>query len=211
MCQCNRVHTFFSKLERMTALLFDLEGVVMQPRTTADTLRIQRALGAEDTEWLWAVYEELRPAYESGDVSDQRWWQQVAMRAGAHDPDVVEAMVADWESLVRPNHEVVERVRELCAADYICGVIADLPASAAEKMRAYHLWLEGMDAVIFSCDIGITQDDVRAFEVAVDAMGATPKDTIFFSANPKHLAAAERAGVQAREFHSMKEFNDLQL
>ncbi|WP_018296698.1 HAD family hydrolase [Corynebacterium lubricantis] len=195
----------------MTALLFDLDGVVMRPRTDSDRLRIERAAGATDPEAFWDVYKELRPAYEAGDVSDYRWWQQVGLRAGLDDPDIAEAIVADWESATVVNDEIVEILEKLREADYTCGIVANVTETIGDKLRSKYAWIDALDAVIFSCDIGITQPDPRAYEVAVDALGANLKDTIYFTANPDHLASAREAGLQARPFTSIKDVHDLQL
>ncbi|MHA2787743.1 HAD family hydrolase [Corynebacterium sp. S7] len=195
----------------MTALLFDLDGVVMRQRTESDRLRIERAAGTTDPEAFWDVYEELRPAYEAGDVSDYRWWQQVGLRAGLDDLDIAEAIVADWESATVANQELVDVLGKLREADYTCGIVANVTETIGDKLRSKYSWIDELDAVIFSCDIGITQPDPRAYEVAVDALGANMKDTIFFTATPDHLAAAREAGLQARPYTSIKDIHDLQL
>ena len=53
-----------------------------------------------------------------------------------------------------------------------------------------------IDAVAFSCDIALPATAPESFSVAVEAMGATMRETVYVSANPGHVAAAEAAGLQ---------------
>ncbi|WIM67838.1 HAD family phosphatase [Corynebacterium breve] len=195
----------------MTALLFDLYGVILKHRTEAGKRRLEQAAGVIDSELFWTTYNELRPAYLVGDVSDQRWWQQMALRANLNDPDIAEAIVADSETLMDVDQDMVDLVLKLIDEGYTCGILSNAPESVSTMLRERHEWLAQLDAVTFSCDIGVAKPDPRAFAVAVDAMGANIKDTIFFDDSPDNVAAAEKAGLQAHLFTSMKDVHDLQL
>lgn len=193
----------------MTALLFDLYGVLMEGRTAEGRRRVEVAAGVSDVDALWTAYHQLRPAYEVGAHSDQHWWEKVAAFAGEPELDVEAAITADWETLMNPLYETVDTVLKLHDAGYTCGVLGDLPVSIAERIRARQEWLDEFDAVIFSCDIGVRQPDTRVYTVAVDAMGATASDTIFFDDDPAHVAAAEAAGLQGRVFTSVADIAEL--
>lgn len=65
-------------------------------------------------------------------------------------------------------------------------------------MRRRHSgWLDEFDAVTFSCDIEVAKPDTQAFAVAVDALGASPRDTVFFDDREDYIAGAEAAGLRA--------------
>lgn len=179
----------------MTAVLFDLFGVLLKPRTDSGRRRVELAVGGDAR--IWPIYEELRPAYDSGDVSDERFWRQMRVRAGLDSFDISEAVAADWESSMEEDSEVVSLVTQFIDDRWCCGVLSNLPAGLAKRVRAEYAWLDRVDAVTMSCDIGVAKPDPRAFAVAVDAMGVHAKDTIFFDAEQANIAAAEEAGLQA--------------
>ena len=181
----------------MDALLFGLSGVLLEPRSDAGRARVERALGAMDAETFWAVYEDLRPAYDIGDVSDTRWWQQVAVRAGIPDPDIQEALAADIDTTVTPRRDMVDCLLELVDAGWTCGVIENVPAAVAQRIRATHPWLDVLDAVTFSCDIGVAKPDPAAYRVAVEAMGAKLTSTTYFDHRADCVEAAAHAGMRA--------------
>ncbi|AKK07584.1 HAD-IA family hydrolase [Corynebacterium testudinoris] len=179
----------------MTALLFDLFGVLLTERTDAGRRRVERAIGADES--MWPIYEELRPAYNVGDVSDERFWRQVQFRAGLDPIDIPEAVAADWESTSAEDPAMVALVRELIDARVRLGLLTNIPAGLAKQVRAKHGWIDSFDAVTMSCDIGVAKPDPRAFAVAAAALHAGPKELIYVDADPVNVAAANEAGWKA--------------
>lgn len=179
----------------MSALLFDLYGVLLKERTDAGRQRVEHAVGGDAG--IWPVYDDLRPAYDSGDVGDERFWRQLQVRAGLASFDIVEAVEADWESSMAEDPEMVAYVLSLIHAGYCCGILSNVPAGLAKRARAGHGWFDRFDAVTMSCDIGLVKPDPRAFAVALDAMGASAKETVFFDADPVNVRAAEEFGLRS--------------
>ncbi|WP_165164777.1 HAD family hydrolase [Corynebacterium qintianiae] len=181
----------------MDALLFGLSGVVLEPRTAAGRSRVERAAGALDTDRFWSVYRDLRPAYDIGDVSDVRWWRQVAIRAGLDDPDIQEAVAADAGTLSEARRDMVDCLLGLVDVGWACGVVDNAPAVVAAHLRAAHPWLGELDAVTFSCDIGVAKPDPTVYRVAVEAMGAKLTSTVYFDHREDWVEAARRLGMRA--------------
>ncbi|MCT2023906.1 HAD hydrolase-like protein [Corynebacterium sanguinis] len=181
----------------MDALLFGLSGVALELRTPAALARVEQAAGALDPERFWAVYRDLRPSYNVGDVSDVRWWQQVALRAGIDDIDVHEAVAADVDTLLEPRRAVVECLLELVDDGWTCGIVDNAPPVVASHLRSTHPWLGELDAVTFSCDIGVAKPDAAAYRVAVDAMGAKLTSTVYFDHREQWVEAAAELGMRA--------------
>ena len=179
----------------MSALLFDLYGVLLKERTDAGRRRVELAVGGDAG--IWPVYEDLRPAYDSGDVGDERFWRQLQVRAGLAPFDIVEAVEADWATLMAEDPDMVALVLSLIDAGVCCGILSNVPAGLAGRARKQHGWFQRFDAVTMSCDIGLIKPDPRAFAVALDAMGATAKETVFFDADPVNVKAAEEFGLRA--------------
>ncbi|WP_257159454.1 HAD-IA family hydrolase [Corynebacterium cystitidis] len=193
----------------MTALLFGLYGVLMEDRTAEGCRRMETAAGVTNIDRMWAAYHHLRPAYEVGTYSAHHWWEDVAVRARAPELDIEAAITADWETMMNPVYQTVDTALKLHDAGYTCGVLGNLPLCIAERLRDSQEWLAEFDAVIFSCDLGVRQPDPRAYAVAVDALGSTASDTIFFDGNPTHVAAAEAAGLRARLYTGPNDITEL--
>lgn len=184
-------------------VLFDMYGVLLKMPTAADQRRVEQAAGqgADVAEQLWPVYEELRPALDAGLVSDVAFWRQIGLRLRQPDLDVYEAISADYAPCVEAQPEVVEVARELVAAGHCVGVLSNIPATLAARVRSRHAeWLDTFDSLTFSCDIGVAKPDPRAYEVAVDAMGVAAQDTLFVDDRRAYLAGAEAAGLRTHLF-----------
>lgn len=182
----------------MKAVLFDLFGVLLKERDDAGRRRVELAVGGDAA--IWPIYEDLRPAYDSGDVGDERFWRQLQVRAGLEPFDITEAVAADWESTMQEDEEMVSFALSLIDDRVCTGILSNLPAGLAKRARAEHEWLERVDAVTMSCDIGLIKPDPRAYAVALDAMGASAKDTVYVDADPVNVAAAAELGMQAVHF-----------
>ncbi|NLP40435.1 MAG: HAD family phosphatase [Corynebacterium pollutisoli] len=182
----------------MKAVLFDLFGVLLKERDDAGRRRVELAVGGDAA--IWPIYEDLRPAYDSGDVGDERFWRQLQVRAGLEPFDITEAVAADWESTMQEDEEMVSFALSLIDDRVCTGILSNLPAGLAKRARAEHEWLERVDAVTMSCDIGLIKPDPRAYAVALDAMGVSAKDTVYVDADPVNVAAAAELGMQAVHF-----------
>ncbi|MCS5478173.1 HAD family phosphatase [Corynebacterium sp. YIM 101645] len=179
----------------MSALLFDLYGVLLKERTDAGRRRVELAVGGDAR--IWPVYDDLRPAYDSGNVGDERFWRQLQVRAGLAPFDIVEAVEADWETSMAEDPGMVAYALSLVDAHYCCGILSNVPAGLAKRARAEHGWFDRFEAVTMSCDIGLVKPDPRAFAVALDAMGVSAKETVFFDADPRNVRAAEEFGLRS--------------
>lgn len=187
----------------MTSLLFDLYGVLMRTQTEEAKQRIERAVLGDGS--FWPDYWALRPAYDAGLVSDQNYWQQLQLRAGLGDFDIYEAVAADEESWLQADTEVVDVVLSLIGSGWRVGVLSNIPAGLAERVRAKYSWLEEFTAVIFSSDIGLVKPGEKAFHVALDAMGAKAADTIFFDDRSDNVEAAAKLGMRGVLFRDVSQ------
>ncbi|WP_304324790.1 HAD family phosphatase [Corynebacterium frankenforstense] len=177
-------------------LLFDMYGVLM--RLPGPSFRRGVLVAAGGNEDIWPVYAELRPALDAAQVTEVNYWRQVALRAGVEDLDIQEAIAADYGDCLEADHEVVDNVLALRDKGYKVGILSNIPTGLAARVRRRHSgWLDEFDAVTFSCDIEVAKPDTQAFAVAVDALGASPRDTVFFDDREDYIAGAEAAGLRA--------------
>lgn len=182
----------------MTSLLFDLYGVLLRTQSEGAKRRIEQAVAGDSS--IWPHYWELRPAYDADLVSDISYWQQLRLRAGLDDFDISEAIVADQESWLESDPEMVEQVLSLIGTGWRVGILSNIPASLADRVRETFPWLEEFAAVTFSSDIGLVKPDEKAFHVALDAMKAKAADTVFFDDRTENVECATSMGMRGELF-----------
>ena len=181
----------------MSTYLFDFYGVLLRHRPPAPKEALLRFVGAEDPAAFWTAYNELRPAYDAGAVSDERWWRQMQVCLGLPDFDISEAVAQDFEPCTAPDLDVVGVAQELLGAGNAVGVLSNIPVGLGRMVRERNeSWLKEFTAVVLSGEIGVVKPDKRAFDVAVDALGANAKDTLFIDDTQGNVDAARAAGLR---------------
>lgn len=181
----------------MASLLFDLYGVLMRP---AGNSELEDYLRPENVEHFWSIYEEFRPAYDAGHLSDAQYWGRIRALTKLSSFDVSHATELDTERLLLADEEMVRAVLGFIAQGHSVGILANVPAVLGTRIRQTQPWLEECAAVTLSCDIGVAKPDPEAYLVAVDALGAQVKDTHFFDDRPDSVAGAQRLGLRAHLF-----------
>lgn len=180
----------------MTAMLFDLHGVLLRHPTEEDQRHLEQALEVSDTQGFRRTLQEMARALDAGELSENHWWHTVSAYADNSDIDAREAFEAACAGYLNPDPDAVAAALELIDAGHRCGVLANVSIGLAVRMRRDLPWLADFDAVAFSCDIALPATAPESFSVAAEAMGAPLREVVYVSANPGHVAAAESAGLQ---------------
>jgi len=189
-------------------VLFDLYGVFLTRGVEDSLLQITDVVNADAAQQFRQTYLELRPELEAGNISDERWWQQLAQRSGVHNGEISEIARA-LDSTFELNLQGLEMATTVIDAGYVTGIFANISPGMAQLARERFAWLEDFAAVIFSCDIGVCKPDPAAYEVAAESLGAPVKDTIYFGSNEVFVAAASNLGMQAFMYRSPQQVFDV--
>lgn len=187
----------------MSAYLFDFYGVLLRPLSAEYRQRLEETVGVRDDAArarFWRAYEDLRPPYDVGLVSDARWWQRVAVEAELGKFDVARAVTTDFAGCLDCDEEMVQLALSLVEEGHTVGVLSNLPTGLAMLVRAKHLWLEELAAVTLSCDIGVAKPEREAYAVAVDALGCAAREVLFIDDRPDFIAGARAAGLRTHLF-----------
>ena len=184
-----------------TRVLFDLYGVFLTHGVEDSLLHITDAVNAEVAQQFLTTYLEFRPELESGHISDERWWQQLALRSGVNNGELSEVARA-LESTLGVNAEGLRMVSAVMDAGYVTGLFANISPGLAQLARERFSWINDFAAVIFSCDIGVCKPQEEAFDVAVESLGATARDTVYFSPTQEYVEAARQMGIDGFVYRS---------
>lgn len=187
--------------------LFDLYGVVMKVQGPAQFGRVARAVGEPGkTDLLREVYKELRPALNAGRVTEVSYWSQIQLRVGLLDFDFGEAMAADYAGLTEVHEDVQAFITDLKARGHTVGILANIPPGMARKLRDVHgQWLDTLDTILFSCDIDAAKPELKAYQLAVDALGVPAEEITFIDDLLVNVEAAREAGMRAIHYTTLDE------
>ncbi|MFI5325081.1 MAG: HAD family hydrolase [Candidatus Rokuibacteriota bacterium] len=190
-------------MARPAGLILDYGNVLTHAQDQAWMDTAARRLGA-DVAAFRAAYWQHRPAYDA-DLTAAAYWGRVLIAsrpgAGARAAEdlawLVEADIASWSVY----HDEVWAL----AAGFrrTGGRTAFLSNSGPEIMaRVRARWpLETwFDAVIISCEVGLSKPDPRIYELCLDRLGLPAADTLFVDDRADNIEGAARVGLRTLQF-----------
>ncbi|HBC8575073.1 TPA: HAD family phosphatase [Corynebacterium striatum] len=186
----------------MAKLLFDMYGVLMRIASAEQQAELERLVNPADPARFWEAYQEFRPAYDAGIMSDSMYWNRISASVELGELDIAEAVELDNRYYMDSEPEMVALVQRLIGEGHTVGLLSNIPTTLADAVRSEHDWIEDCAAVVFSCDIGVAKPDAEAYKVAVDALAATAEKVHFFDDRQDFVDGAAAAGLQAHLFTS---------
>jgi len=162
-----------------------------------------RRLGADVTAFR-AAYWAHRHAYDA-DLSAAAYWSRVlaASRPGAGVLDagelvwLGEADIASW-SVYRD--EVWALAAEFRAAGGRTAFLSNSVPEVMARVRARWPLEARFDAVIISCEVGLSKPDPRIYRLGLDRLGLPAPETLFVDDRADNIAGAARIGLRTLQF-----------
>lgn len=188
-------------------LIFDLFGVLTTPMTRAEQHHLVVAAGPEaeaDPDAFWTAYWDLRPPYDSADVTPAQYWRGVAAAVGAvlDDAAVDRLRAADigaWRG-VAPVMEAL--LRRLVAEGRTIALLSNIPEELAVDFEARHPCFELFSVLGYSSRIGVAKPDPAAFHWVLERLGVEPGDALFIDDRAENVAGAIGVGLRGKLFVS---------
>jgi 2-haloacid dehalogenase len=165
------------------------------------------------------LYRKLYGADEAGmerlltDVCNHEWNAQldagrplaeaVAELAAAY-PDQAEMIVAygqRWDEMLGPAFEdTVAILREVRAAGYPTYALSNWSAETFEVTRARYPFLNEMDGILISGEVGVGKPDPAIFRKFLARFELVPETTVFIDDWDRNVATATSLGIVAIQF-----------
>lgn len=182
----------------MATLLFDLYGVLLKVQDDAALRRVEAATGGDSA--IWEAYWDLRYDLDAGLITDEQYWSMFSERTGLQF-DVEAARDADYAGWLESDPAMVAKVVALKEAGHTVGILSNIPKELSRRVQQVNgEWLDKLDAVTYSCDLGVAKPNPQAYAMACEALGADPRDVIFLDDNEINVKAARQLGMKARLF-----------
>ncbi len=186
------------------AVAFDLFGVLAANQPAPAKAALAAALEVEQPPF-WQQYWHWRPAYDVAALSDAEYWGNVAGSLGRTlDGDRLDRLCrlddASWSGENRP---VVEFARRLAATGIPLGLLSNIPARLAERLRTVHRWFELFSVAGFSCQLRIAKPDPRAFHWLTDQLAVRPDRILYIDDRAENVRAASAHGLRALHFSTV--------
>ena len=96
---------------------------------------------------------------------------------------------------IRRYHEVQDVVSAVRASGIRCYVASNQQAQRAAFMSTELGYASMFDGELYSCKLGAAKPSERYFELALEAVGADARSTLFIDDRPENVAGAQRVGL----------------
>lgn len=175
-------------------LLLDYGGVLCTPQPEAEREALVRAAGVEP-EHFWAAYWRDRGPYDRAELDPAAYWGGVLGRRPepVHVAELDRLDVASWS---HPQQATVDLVG---AAGTKLALLSNAPATLADAIERMD-WMQVVPRRFYSCRLGLTKPDPRAYAAVLDALGARPGDVTFVDDKPENVEGARESGLHALLF-----------
>jgi len=186
-------------MARPAGLILDYGNVLThaQDQTWMDVAA--RRLGT-DIAAFRAAYWQHRPAYDA-DLSAAAYWGRVlaAARPGAGAMDTVdlawliETDIASWSV---DRDEVWALAAEFRRTGGRTGFLSNSGPEVMARVRERWPLDARFDAVVISCEVGVSKPDPRIYQLCLDRLGLPAPETLFVDDRADNIEGAARVGLR---------------
>lgn len=189
------------------AILFDADGVVIRAREKYFSDRIAEEAGVPVVEILPFYKNEMRQAFVNKlDIKDAL----PPYLAKLHWRGSVEDFLVRWFGEESPRDEdVIAYIQELRKKGYKCFLATDREKYWAEYLKKTVGLEKDFDGFMFSYELGHEKNEPGFYTEATQKLGLKPEEIMFWEDDPKNVAVAKSAGIDARLYTNLGEMKKI--
>lgn len=188
-------------MARPAGLILDYGNVLSRPQDQTWMDGAARRLGG-DAAVFRAAYWQHRHAYDA-DLSAARYWQRVAdaIRPGALAPDELDWLIAtDVASWSVQHEEIWALAARFRTAGGRTAFLSNSGPEVMARLRADHPLETRFDAVVISCEVGLSKPDPRIFRLCLERLGLPASDVLFVDDRADNVEGAAAVGLRTLQF-----------
>ena len=193
------------KMKKISCLMLDMGGVLTREHRLekVDEIMARLELACPRERFLEAYFSE-RFDYDRGIADGLEYWGRVARALGrpfdaAAVPDLVRLDLESWFNMRPAMIDFLGGARRRVGRLVL---LSNIHADGARYLREGEgrAWAAHFHDLILSCEHRLLKPEIEIYELALDASGALPGDTLFIDDNPDNVAGALRAGMSSFRF-----------
>jgi len=186
-------------MTRPAGLILDYGNVLTRAQDQTWMDRAALRLGTA-TPAFQVAYWQHRHAYDSNLTAAEYWARVLAASrpgAGALDPAdlvwLIESDIASWSIY---HDEVWALAAEFRRSGGRTAFLSNSNPEVMARVRRDYPLDARFDAVVISCEIGLTKPDPRIYQLCLDRLGLAARDTLFVDDRADNIEGAARIGLR---------------
>jgi putative hydrolase of the HAD superfamily len=179
------------------ALIFDLGGVFLRPRSAEERQAIESQLDLPPGELGHRLFGgEAWKLARTGAITDDEYWQRVGPELGLTSPAQIRAFrqayfASEKERLDTHLVSLARQLRERCQVALLSNASDRLEDILENKLGIADLF----DQVINSARLGLAKPDPAIYELTLEHLGIAPYEAIFVDDRARNVIGASRLGI----------------
>lgn len=186
-------------------IIFDMGGVIQEKEVYASTELSNKELFEKTGVILFPNNVRPSPKYEefqTGKISPENYFQNLIniSKAKISVKELMEAYKQIYLKNTKFNPKMIKLVKDL-RKKYATACFSDT-TEFHRQINEEKGFFKLFDFSFTSSGLGITKDEVKAFEIVIKKLKVKPKDCIFIDDKEGHVARAKSIGIDAIQFQS---------
>ena len=183
------------KAEKITVLLFDLGGVLVELNGPPIRPEWRAEAGLHEDSWLHWMSSEAVRQFESGKISPDRFADRLVDEFDLliNEQEFMQHFVSWLAGPYEETHMLLEELRP----HYQLGVFSNTNEIHWPRMMNEMQLAGCFDHYFASFQIGMLKPDKEAFEYIIEQMNAPAHEILFLDDTLKNIDAAKACGMQA--------------
>ena len=147
--------------------------------------------------------EYIRPA-DTGEISTNELFATLARLTGKNTDDIAK----EWFDLAVVDTQVVSEI-QLLRNTFNIALLSNAPSEFIRTILTNNNLGELFSNIIISSEIHEAKPDLAFFQKALEILGSTPEEIVFFDDNPVNIQAASSLGIQSFVYKDIKSLNSI--
>jgi putative hydrolase of the HAD superfamily len=191
-------------MTKITTLIFDWGGVFQRTEDYAPREELAHELGMDESVLEQAVFQgRVMMDASLGKLLVKEAWERVVAEIGFGKG--VTSFVERFFAGDRIDQRLVQLVNWEQTRGMHVGLLSNAPQSLSTDNGLAGRWgIEGLfDAQVFSYQVGLLKPDKGIFQAALQALSATPAESVFIDDMQENVLGAQSIGIAALLFTNL--------
>jgi len=189
-------------MEKIESIIFDWGGVLIEDPRPGLLKYCSEAFGVELEDYT-PVHDSFLDEFHKGQISEERFWQQISQKLGKPMPSVRSQWYDAFRSAYVPKQQMFSLASSLHDKGYKTALLSntELPAIRFFHEQNYNMF----DLFVFSCIERMMKPQRRIYEITLERLGLKAGRTVFIDDVQNYIRAAKLTGLNTILFESVEQ------